>query len=267
MHACPLRARRRRLLGRVVFARWTRPLRQRSGAVSLPIPTPCPRQVQFQMAVWSSGMILASGARGPGFNSRNGPISFERRVLVSAYRGRGAEPPCRRHHLPSRHQSAAHRGRRAEPPCRRRRYRLPPHRHSASGTRAHEIHACLVRPTLRPPQMRHNKSASAGNRTRVTSMATMYSTTRPLMLMESGGLHVLPRRVRVRARVEQGQCALSASTFRCARGRAFPPHAVLPELDTHTDCSRTLLWTRAAGWACRYRCPLTVPMKFVAHVV
>ena len=25
------------------------------------------------MAVWSSGMILASGARGPGFNSQNGP--------------------------------------------------------------------------------------------------------------------------------------------------------------------------------------------------
>ena len=30
---------------------------------------------------------------------------------------------------------------------------------------------------------RASKSASAGNRTRVTSMATMYSTTRPLMLM------------------------------------------------------------------------------------
>jgi hypothetical protein len=32
-------------------------------------------------------------------------------------------------------------------------------------------------------QVGHWKSASAGNRTRVTSMATMYSTTRPLMLM------------------------------------------------------------------------------------
>ena len=26
------------------------------------------------MAVWSSGMILASGARGPGFNSQNSPL-------------------------------------------------------------------------------------------------------------------------------------------------------------------------------------------------
>lgn len=28
----------------------------------------------LQMAVWSSGMIVAQGATGPGFNSRNGPI-------------------------------------------------------------------------------------------------------------------------------------------------------------------------------------------------
>ena len=28
----------------------------------------------FQLAVWSSGMILASGARGPGFNSQNSPF-------------------------------------------------------------------------------------------------------------------------------------------------------------------------------------------------
>ena len=27
----------------------------------------------MQLAVWSSGMILASGARGPGFNSQNSP--------------------------------------------------------------------------------------------------------------------------------------------------------------------------------------------------
>ena len=27
----------------------------------------------ISLAVWSSGMILASGARGPGFNSQNSP--------------------------------------------------------------------------------------------------------------------------------------------------------------------------------------------------
>ena len=28
----------------------------------------------LQMAAWSSGMILASGARGPGFNSQSSPL-------------------------------------------------------------------------------------------------------------------------------------------------------------------------------------------------
>ena len=37
-------------------------------------------------------------------------------------------------------------------------------------------HGCLAR-------FRKEKNASAGNRTRVTSMATMYSTTKPLMLV------------------------------------------------------------------------------------
>ena len=35
-------------------------------------------------------------------------------------------------------------------------------------------------------------NASAGNRTRVTSMATMYSTTRPLMPMNTALAHRLP---------------------------------------------------------------------------
>ena len=40
-----------------------------------------------RVAVWSSGMIRASGARGPGFNSRNGPPAHVFVVLVV-----GSEP-------------------------------------------------------------------------------------------------------------------------------------------------------------------------------
>ena len=34
----------------------------------------CKPPTKFYLAVWSSGMILASGARGPGFNSQNSPL-------------------------------------------------------------------------------------------------------------------------------------------------------------------------------------------------
>ena len=37
------------------------------------------------LAVWSSGMILASGARGPGFNSQNSPFVCPLYVIVDEY--------------------------------------------------------------------------------------------------------------------------------------------------------------------------------------
>ena len=37
----------------------------------------------LQVAVWSSGMILASGARGPGFNSQNSPLVTPAQTTVA----------------------------------------------------------------------------------------------------------------------------------------------------------------------------------------
>ena len=42
------------------------------------------RSEDSQLAAWSSGMILASGARGPGFNSRNGPLVVCERAVCGA---------------------------------------------------------------------------------------------------------------------------------------------------------------------------------------
>ena len=39
----------------------------------------------FHLAVWSSGMILASGARGPGFNSQNSPYVCALYDIVDEY--------------------------------------------------------------------------------------------------------------------------------------------------------------------------------------
>ena len=58
--------------------------------------------------------------------------------------------------------------------------------------------------SLRFQQSKPGENASAGNRARVTSMATMYSTTRPLMLLQSN-LHK-PRGPRRAKTFEDCQC-------------------------------------------------------------
>ena len=130
---------------------------------SLPFAGRYPRALRFQLAAWSSGMILASGARGPGFNSRSSPMQ-----MPSATRFRA---PCVALPADARSRSlrtailSVH----------------PAHLTARDGQPQHGM------PRMSLPRHTHScdtKSASAGNRTRVTSMATMYSTTRPLMLLK-----------------------------------------------------------------------------------
>ena len=65
-----------------------------------------------------------------------------------------------------------------------------PSLHHTRPRRDHERNVHQQHPNQTSPSSSANqvggKSASAGNRTRVTSMATMYSTTRPLMLLRVG---------------------------------------------------------------------------------
>ena len=77
-HACALRRRRKQILGISPIAygslggvtwHW-RFVLERGVAY-------CQPSDAITLAVWSSGMILASGARGPGFNSQNSPFAVQ----------------------------------------------------------------------------------------------------------------------------------------------------------------------------------------------
>ena len=48
-------------------------------------------QAWQHLAVWSSGMILAQGAIGPGFNSRSSPLTQRRSVLIRGLGRQNAE--------------------------------------------------------------------------------------------------------------------------------------------------------------------------------
>ena len=134
---------------------------------------------------------------------------------------KGGEPPWRRDRLPPVQQSATSRG-----------------LHQSATSRGHrDLHPRLLRFFSTPLQYKANKSASAGNRTRATSMATIYSTTRPLMLVKTGGLHNLLVAGRVWGRVVPDL----VSSLPCARAPALLRHAGFPNHDLAST----------AQWGCR----------------